>query len=61
MWENGELLKHLFGTPSILMNQKKRKEKLKKHITPKKKMSEMILEYASDYISITNRRVVSKK
>ncbi len=31
---------------------KKRKKKLKKHITPKKKMSEMVLEYASDYISM---------
>ncbi len=31
---------------------KKRKEKAIKHITPKKKMSEMVLEYASDYLSI---------
>ncbi len=31
---------------------KKRKEKIKKHITAKKKMSEIVLEYASDYISM---------
>ena len=33
-------------------NMKKRKKKIKKHITLKKKMSEIVLEYASDYISM---------